>query len=109
MRTYLNGSTYSAMGSVKSIGMGRMNQLERSRRARSRDGHLRAYFLCLSNELCAARAGSTDLAARIERFAAQNLRDPNLSSAMIAEAFELSVAYGAGPNEYRISRGRVAL
>ena len=40
-----------------------------------------------------ARAGSTDLAARIERFVAQNLRDPNLSSAMIAEAFELSVAY----------------
>ena len=108
MGTYLNGSTYSAMGSVKSIGMGRMNQLERSRRARSRDGHLRAYFR-FSNELCAARAGSTDLAARIERFVAQNLRDLNLSSAMIAEAFELSVAYGAGPNEYRISRGRVAL
>ncbi len=41
----------------------------------------------------AARAGSIDLATRIERFVAENLRAPNLSSAMIAEAFELSIAY----------------
>ena len=41
----------------------------------------------------AARAGNADLATRIERFVAENLRDPNLSSAMIAEAFELSIAY----------------
>ena len=41
----------------------------------------------------AAHAGSADLATRIEQLVAENLRDPNLSSAMIAESLDLSVAH----------------